>query len=261
MSVQSPSPSANDIAGAIDWWRLAGVDIDALDEPSGWLDSEIELPVADATVEPAAQPKPIEKLPPAPTPGAAIEGLARVPGDASTWPKDLAKFQRWWTEDEKFAPAGAYPRIAPRGTAQAELMIVTGQPEESDTSALLSGPQGRLLDGFLRAAGMASDAVYVASALPRHTLRPDWTEVGATGYGGLLAHHITLVAPRRLLVFGRDVSALIPHEPAQDSASLPVFNQEKLSIPLMSTRNLSNLAQRAGYKARFWQQWLKFTDS
>jgi uracil-DNA glycosylase len=261
MSAQTPPPSANDIAGAIDWWRLAGVDIDALDEPSGWLDSEIAPPVAATAAEPTPQPKPVEKVPPPPPPGAAIEGLAPVPGDAKAWPKDLTEFQRWWTQDENFAPAGAFPRIAPRGTAQAELMIVTGQPEQSDTSELLSGPQGQLLDGFMRAAGLASDAVYVASALPRHTLRPDWSEVGATGYGALLAHHITLVAPRRLLVFGRDVLALIPHELAQEPASLPVFNQEKLSIPLMSTRNLSNLVQRAGFKARFWQQWLDFTDS
>lgn len=260
MGTQTPLISQAEIAGAIDWWRLAGVEVDALDEASGWLDDETKPAPADATTAPTPPPPPKPEAPPPRPIGADIEGLAKVPGEAPEWPGELAAFQCWWTEDENFAPTGAFPRIAPRGAANAPLMVVVGHPEEADAERLLSGPQGVLLSGFLRAAGIAEDQVYLASALPRHTLRPDWSEVAAAGYGKLLAHHIGLVGPERLIAFGRDILALIPHESAQEPASLRVFNHDGRSIPLLPARDLANLARRGGFRSQFWRQWLDFTD-
>lgn len=264
MTAQTPLISAAEIAGALDWWRLAGVEVDALDEASGWLDAETDAPasaaLAAATAKPSPPPQAVQPAPPPRSPGAELQGLAKVHGDAASWPGDLAAFRQWWLEEEKFSPAGAFPRVPPRGAAGARLMLVVGQPEESDSDTLMSGPLGKLLSGFLRAAGIAEDQVYLASALPRHTLRPDWAEVGAAGYGELLAHHIGLVAPERVIVFGADILALFPHEPAQDSAILRRFNHEGRDISLLSARDLANLARRAGFRARFWQQWLEFSD-
>lgn len=264
MTAQSPLVSAAEIAGALDWWRLAGVEVDALDEASGWLDIETDAPAdqgpAAATAKPLPAPQQVQAPPPPRMPGIELEGLAKVPGDPATWPADPAAFRQWWLEEEKFSPAGAFPRVAPRGAAGARLMLVVGQPEESDGETLLSGPLGKVLSGFLRAAGIAEDQIYLASALPRHTLRPDWAEVGTAGYGELLAHHIGLVAPERVIVFGADILALFPHEPAQDSAILRRFNHEGRDISLLPARDLANLARRAGFRARFWQQWLEFSD-
>ncbi|WP_284125655.1 uracil-DNA glycosylase family protein [Parerythrobacter aestuarii] len=260
MTAQSPLISADEIAGAIEWWRLAGIGTDALDEPSGWLDVETAPATADATTAPAPAPPPKPAPPPPRSIGAEIEGLAKVPGKPGDWPDELATFQRWWFEDENFAPTGAFPRIAPRGAVNAPLMVVVGEPEETDSDRLLGGPQGQVLTGFLRAAGLAVDSIYFASVLPRHTLRPDWGEVAGAGYGQLLAHHIGLVAPQRLIVFGRDILALIPHESAQDPASLRVFNHDGRSIPLLPTRDLANLARRGGFRSQFWRQWLDFSD-
>ena len=260
MTAQTPFISRDEIAGALDWWKLAGVEVDTLDEASAWLDIETKPAEPDVTAQPAPTAVPTPKAPPPRAIGADIEGLAKVPGEAAEWPTDLAAFRQWWLEEEKFAPAGAFPRIAPRGEARAKLMIVVGQPEEQDRETLLSGPQGGVLNGFLRAAGLDDTSIYVASALPRHTLRPDWAEVGSAGYGQLLLHHIGLVAPERLIVFGRDILALIPHESAQDSAILQKVNHEGRSIPLLPARDLANLARRGGFRAKFWQQWLEFTD-
>lgn len=264
MTAQSPLVSAAEIAGALDWWRLAGVEVDALDEASGWLDIDTGAPASDtqsaATAKPPPPPQPVQPAPSSRLAGIELEGIAKVPGDPATWPADLAAFRQWWLEEEKFSPAGAFPRIPPRGAVGAKLMLVIGQPEESDTETLLSGPLGRVLSGFLRAAGIAEDQVCFASALPRHTLHPDWAEVGTAGYGDLLAHHVGLVRPEKLIVFGRDVLALFPHTSAQETAILQTFNHDGRSIPLLPARDLANLARRGGFRAQFWQQWLDFTD-
>lgn len=264
MTAQSPLVSPAEIEAAIDWWRLTGVEVDTLDEACGWLDIEVSDAADDApaaaTAKPSSPPQQVQAAPPPRMPGVELEGLAKVPGDPPTWPADLAAFRQWWLEEEKFSPAGAFPRVAPRGAAGAKLMLVVGQPEESDSETLLSGPLGKVLSGFLRATGITEDQIYLASALPRHTLRPDWAEVGAAGYGQLLAHHIALVAPQQAIVFGADILALFPHEPAQGSAILRRFNHEGRDISLLPARDLANLARRAGFRARFWQQWLDFTD-
>lgn len=264
MTAQAPLVSAAEIEAALDWWRLAGVEVDALDEASGWLDRETAPPAIAVPAAATAKPSPPQSLAPAPlpqrVPGSDLAGLARVPGDASTWPDDLAAFREWWLEEKKFSPAGAFPRVPPRGPGGAKLMLVVGQPEETDGETLLSGPLGQVLAGFLRAAGIGGDEVYCASALPRHTLRPDWAEVASAGYGALLAHHIALVAPERLIVFGRDIPALFPHEPAQESAFLRRFNHDGRDISMLPARDLANLARRPGFRAAFWQQWLDFTD-
>ncbi|GAA4039222.1 uracil-DNA glycosylase family protein [Parerythrobacter jejuensis] len=252
--------SKSDIAAAYDWWKLAGVDLELRDEATGWLDQETKHAAADATEsEPKAvvrKRKPVEPRRAA----VASAGIAPVGSEKAEWPGDLAAFRQWWVEDEKFASSGAFPRIAPRGPAQAELLVLVPQPEEGDSDTLLSGKQGALISGFLRAADLDEESVYFASVLPRHTLQPDWEEVGRVGYGALCAHHIALAAPKRIISFGRLVAPLLPHESAQASANLPSFNHEGLSIPLLPARDVANLLRRPGFRARFWQEWLEFTD-
>lgn len=264
MIAQSPLVSAAEIAGALDWWRLAGVEVDTLDEVSGWLDAGTGPTDADttaaATAKPALPSQPVSAPPPHRVPGNELDGLAKVPGDTADWPADLAGFREWWLGEQKFSPAGAFPRVAPHGAAGAKLMLLVGQPEEGDDDKLLSGPLGKLLSSFLRAAGIDESETYIASALPRHTLHPDWGEVASAGYGALMAHHVGLVAPERLIVFGRDVLALFPHTSAQETAILRTFNHDGRSIPLLPARDLANLARRGGFRAQFWQQWLDFTD-
>lgn len=261
MVMQAPLITEGDIAAAYDWWKLAGVDVDALDEPSGWLDVETRQARTDAT-EPVAPPPAKKPAPAAPrSPQVLSAGISSVGTERPDWPAELSAFQKWWVEDENFARAGAFPRIAPRGPAAARLMILLPQPEEQDTETLFSGPLGALVSGFLRAAGLAQKDVYFASVLPRHTLQPDWDEVRSAGYGELCAHHIALAAPERIICFGRLVMPLLPHESAQEPAILRKFNHDGRSIPLLPARDVANLLRRPGFRARFWQQWLEFTDS
>ena len=82
-------------------------------------------------------------------------------------------------------------------------MVLVEEPEAEDSEALLSGPEGRLLDAMLAAFGLKREDAYLASVLPRHKPAPDWNVLMQQGIGQVIAHHIGLAAPERLLVTRR----------------------------------------------------------
>ena len=144
-------------------------------------------------------------------------------------------------------------------------MLLVEHPEQQDSDRLLSGPQGKLLSAMLKAMGIADEAVYFASALPRHTQMPDWAALQRGGLGAVLVHHIDLVAPKRLITFGRSVAALISspigHDPAKTAETSPQFNHEGTSVPLLAASGLDMLLGKPQGKARFWGRWLEWTET
>ena len=54
-------------------------------------------------------------------------------------------------------------------------------------------------------------ATYLASVLPCHDPLPDWPALTQAGFGAIALHHVSLVAPERVLVFGSHVSSLLAH--------------------------------------------------
>jgi hypothetical protein len=235
------------IAAAMSWWREAGVDCDFSDEPRNWIVAPEEAPADAADNAPAAfKPPP----PPAPPPAEVIGG------DRALWPQDAAQFAAWWLSEPTLDGGQLGGRVPPRGNAGAEVMILVAEPEVEDTGRLLSGPQGRLLDAMLAAMGLSEDRIYVASALPRHMPLPDWAALQAGGLGEILAHHVSLVAPKRLIVFSNHVSALLGNDPANNRDLLRSFNHEGSSVPLLAGRELAMLLGKPRIKAGFWQRWL-----
>lgn len=228
------------LEGALDWWREAGVDCDFADAPSEWLATEIV-----EQTPPAATPKP--DAPPASSPlDRALEGEPKPPiGGRATWPHDLEGFRQFWMTEPSLDEGGSADRVPPRGPQGAPLMVLVGYPDEGDRETLLSGAQGEVLNNFLRAAGMAADAVYVASVLPRRTALPDWEAVATRGFGGLTQHHVKLAAPQRVLVFGRALQSLLG-----DADGVP---------PRLAGPSLESLARSAGRRKRFWINWLDWT--
>ncbi len=253
MDQRSSLPAADDFAAALDWWRDAGVDHDFADDATEWLaEPEPEIATAPAAPKPAPD-RPEPKAEPQ-------EEIRPFGGESSGWPTDLAAFRSWWLEEPSLDAGGTGPRVAPRGDAKPALMILAAEPEQVDNDTLLSGPQGRLVDSFLRAAGIAPEKVYIASALPRPVPVPDWENLRAAGIGKLLEHHAHLADPQRILVFGRNILPLIGHAPAQDSAVLREFNHEGRCVPVMGSRGLADLLRSAAGRERLWQRWLDWTD-
>lgn len=256
MSDPATLPSREDFAAAADWWREAGLDQQFADDATDWL---APPPLSEAEAAPAPPAAAAEKAAPKNEPAAA-ENSAPFGGDEAQWPQDLGQFASWWLNDATLEIGGTGPRVAPRGPARPALMVVIAHPEEQDRDTLLSGPQGQLLGGFLRAAGISPDAVYCAALLPRFTAAPDWPRIEAVGAGAVLAHHIGLVAPERIVFFGRNIPPLLGHGMAQEGKSLPGFNHKGRSFPYVEAQGLARMLRSAAVRRDFWQSWLDGTD-
>jgi hypothetical protein len=241
------SPLVSDIAAALDWWRAAGVDAAYSDDPRTWLKAPAQTDV------PEIRPAPAPDTPPAPP--RRILG-----GDRATWPQDIPAFRQWWLTEPSLDEGGLAPRVAPRGDARAKLMVLVEMPDEGDRDSLLSGRAGAMLDSFLDAAGVPSSIVYRAAVLPRHTPMADWSMLSAEGIGALLAHHVSLARPERLLAFGRNIPPLCGHDPAQGAQNLRSFNHEGGRVPSLYEVGLDRLLEKPGLRSRFWQRWLDWTD-
>ena len=254
MTGTPPLDLATGITAALDWWRLAGVEWDFLDEPQDFRPKEAPQDAA---------PPPAFPMAPTVEPEQPVE--IRIGGEAATWPQDLAAFQTWWMNEASLDAGPTEARVPPRGTACAALMVIVPQPETGDAEAghLLSGPQGRLLAAMLPALGLGAEDVYLASALPRAMPAADWGALRASGLGAILAHHIALAAPRRVLAFGGNILPLLGHDMPQSPANYLNINQEGASasakaIPALAAHDLALLLDRAKSKAGFWQNWLRW---
>ncbi|HSG34158.1 MAG TPA: hypothetical protein VLA37_06450 [Sphingomonadaceae bacterium] len=247
----NPAPSlADELASLQDWWREAGVDYGFADEAVAWLQEpkpKIEEKPALA-LDLAARKRP-EAAPAQP-----------IGGEAGSWPANLAEFREWWLGDASLDPGGTAARVPPRGKAGATLMVFTAFPEVEDREHLLSGPQGRLLASFLKAAGLDEAEAYFASVLPRHTPHPDWQELQARGLGQIALHHASLVRPKRILLFGNDILALFCNNPAQSAPFLLDLNHQGGSVAALPARSLEHMLNIPSARSRFWRDWLDWTN-
>ena len=235
----------------IGWWREAGGDYAYSDDASGFLAEP--APDAAEEGEPAPVPVPPKRKPEPEKPAAPTLG---APED---WPTTLHAFREWWIRAPELDAGATGGRIAPIGAARPELMVLVGQPEREDRDTLLSGPDGKLLSAFLRAAGLDEEKVYRAAILPRHDPAPDWQARHAAGFAALAWRHIALVRPERLLVLGQNVRSILQHDPAQRDVGLRGLNQDGLEVPILAGMGLAAMRKAPRTKAKLWRDWLEWT--
>lgn len=245
MAERANQDLAAQVSAAFAWWRDAGVDCLFHDEPADWI---IPQPAADVAGRPSPVAVDTAKQTDAAPPKPAIDPAA-IPGD-------LDAFTAWWLSEPMLDNGRVAGRVPPRGSAGAELMVIVAEPEREDRDILLSGPEGRLLDAILAAFDIGPDQVYVASALPRHTPMVDWAELAQTGIGQVLARHVKLVQPRRLIAFGNNALPLMSNDSTNTVQISGHFNHENLSIPYFVATELGMLLARPRAKGRLWRQWL-----
>ncbi|PEQ10263.1 hypothetical protein B2G71_23310 [Novosphingobium sp. PC22D] len=253
MTVGTKPDLARQFAAALDWWREAGVDCDFADAPAPWL----AAPADDAGTEGAGdmrgggQSETPRVRAPADRPAAAML-------EPEALPKDFAAFRDWWLSEPALDEGRTGRRVPPRGEAKARLMVLVPEPEREDRETLLSGPEGTLLAAIAEAMGLAANAIYVASVLPRHTPGIDWRGADLAPLAQVAAHHIALAAPQRLLVLGFNILPLLGHELPQRAAVLRSFNQEGMTIPMLAARGLGGMSDRPAWKAALWKAWLEW---
>jgi DNA polymerase len=238
---------AEQVAAAQEWWREAGVDSDFADAPRNWLEQP---------EKPAPEPEP------EPTRAAGEQARPVIPplgGDPATWPQTFAEFAPWWLASDALETAGTAPRIAPRGSVEAELMVLVPMPEASDSDRLLSGPHGRLIANMLRAMGVAEESALLAAALPRHAHHPDWRALAEREFGKVLLHLVNLAAPKRLLVLGRAMLPLFGHGSAQPGQKPLPIELQGGAVPALVSFGPENLLETPRFRKSLWQGWLDWT--
>lgn len=254
----SPPSLTHDLAAFMDWWRDAGVDLDFADDATAWLHDD--APVDDADPAKGRENRNPDR---STTTAAQIDAAparevprANLIGDNP--PETLKAFHTFWLEAPGLDGIGPHGRIAPRGPAGADLMVLVVHPEESDKDALLGGQQGQLLSRMLAAMGIGEEMAYIASALPRHTPMADCEAIAQTGMNEVLALHIKLAAPKRVIALGRNILPLLGHDRAQDVTSLREINHDGASTPLLVSEGLESMMSMPRLKARFWRRWIEW---
>ena len=101
--------------------------------------------------------------------------------------------------------------------------------------------------------------MYFASALPRHTPMADTASLAASGMDAVLAHHITLADPKRLMAFGAGLTPLLGKDPSSRDSSLREINYTSPSPDTLLSEGLDSLMDMPRLKARFWRRWIEWS--
>lgn len=157
-------------ASALNWWQEAGVDMIVGEEPRDWLNPKTKTAAAPVPAAPAL-------------------------------PDTLEAFHAWLaaTDELPFAAPSAR-RDLPAGDPASGLMVLVDMP--SPEGGLLAGEAGALFDRMLLAIGRSRETIYLASLSPIRTPAGTIEDGAAARLGEIARHHIGLVAPRTLLLFG-----------------------------------------------------------
>lgn len=162
-------------ASALAWWQEAGVDTLVAEAPRDWL-----------------KPRPIA----APT----VSDPAAMAAPAETMPDTIHGFRAWLaTATLPFPTIGA--RLAPVGDPSAGLMVLVDMPTQS--GSWFEGEADPLFDRMLAAMdGLSRDKLYLAALAPARPFNGRIDSAQARRLGEIARHHIGLVQPRALLLFG-----------------------------------------------------------
>lgn len=233
----------------VDWWQLAGVDWDYSETPNDWL--------ADDSPPPAIPPRARAEIAPRAVAPSAAAIAAEAPPPALSLPTDLAAFQQAWRQGALAPDGGHGPYIAPLGSVEPQVMVITGAPENDDDLTVLSGLTGRLIGNIASAAGFAPDALYRASFFPRIVLDGRAAAPHVPHWRAIALHHIALVQPQSLVVAGEETArALLGHDPSQKPPVLHFLNHGGVKFKTVVMRKPSLMLSRiAQEKAMAWQSW------
>ena len=217
------------IASAIGWWAEAGLDTITDEQPRDWL------------AAPARAARPAE----APLPA--------VPAPAPALPDSIEALHALLATGD-YAPRPAPPsrRIAPSGAPGAALMIVADMPDADDADRLFTGETGRLFDAMIAAMGLDRERIYLAPFSPARSagrIAPDQGEALAA----LVRRHVTLAAPKALMIFGDEPARWLFGEQAlQARGGLRELNHDRGTVPAIATFHPRHLRRMPALKASAW---------
>lgn len=235
----------------LDWWSLAGVDCDFVDEPA-------DLLAAPKTTTRPQETRQVYQAQPTPQPVAIAE---ETPSPWHTHPDSLPETLdalRVWLATSPDVPGAGPPanRVAPSGQAKAALFVLTAAPDLGDLAVghLLGGAPGALFDRMLAAIDLERKDVVVASmaVTPLGGARLDPNDIAALAE--IARHHIALVAPRIVLVLGDKASrAILSTDVMSARGKLLEIKVKGALIPSVVTFHPRILDRNEGFKRAAWE--------
>ncbi|MES2987258.1 MAG: uracil-DNA glycosylase family protein [Pseudomonadota bacterium] len=218
------------LASALEWWRDAGVDTLTNDEPRDWL-ARPATAAQSAAAEVSAT--------------AAPEILPTILEDFVAWRMGPAAPEKDWHA----------PLIAPSGAANAKLVIFSDMPCAEDREGLMSDATGRLFDRMLAAIGLTRDSVYLGSLAVARPLTGRVPPEQEARLVQLARHHLSLLKPERLLLFGQAAEKLIDG-PADGSGDVNLFG---CTTRVVASFHPRFLLERPAAKSEAWKHLLLLT--
>ncbi len=222
------------VASALDWWQEAGVDTLVDEAPRDWLAQPMPDPAAFA---PAAPPTPATVA-------------------AAAMPDLLADFIAWRGGDQVPEVEWRGVSIAASGPADAAVMVLVDCPDKDDGAAgmLMSGETGALFDRMLAAIGLSRESIYLIALTSARPLGDRLPPETLPRLGQLARHHLSLVAPRRVLLLGQAVSRAIGGtDGGGGQGNLQPVNLNGSKISVVSSLHPRFLLKQPAMKAEAWK--------
>lgn len=220
--------TSNFAASALDWWREAGVDTLVAEEPRNWL--------APRAAAPAAAPEPVRGSP--------------------ALPADLEALQAWLLDRTNLPlGTGGAPRVGPAGDSASGLMVMIDMPAPEDLIAgrLLSGSPGVLFDKMLAAMGRSRESIWLASLSPARSPTGRFEPGQLKRLAEIARHHVALVRPRALLLFGDAASrALLGQSVIQARGRWHDLDLPGGAVRTIATIRPAELEQQPALKKTAW---------
>ena len=212
-------------ASALEWWRDAGVDVLVDDAPRNWL------------------APPLPKVAPAVAEAASVE-----------MPATLAAFFDWRLGDDMPEAKWSGASIAASGPDSADLMILADCPDRDDAGVLLSGgAAGTLFVRMLAAIGLARDDVHIAATCWRRPTAGRLPSEAEARLGEIARHHVALVSPKRLLLFGEGATrAVLGIHLAEARGRLHFVNHSRGKVRVVASHHPRFLIGKPACKAESW---------
>lgn len=218
--------SGAELAGLLEWWVDAGVDVAVQDEPRDWL-------------------KPSAK-------GLAMPGAAPVANVAEPSHETLAELRNWLASSAQLPLASTTAaRILPHGPENAAVMLLSDTPalEDFASGRPIGGEAWSLAEKMLAAIGITADRAYSASLSCFHAPGARMSEDDRAACAEIARKHIALAAPKRLVLLGDGPCRALLGEPLLSSRGR-IHKIE--GVRTVATFHPRWLLQRPSDKAKAW---------
>lgn len=135
-------------------------------------------------------------------------------------------------------------------------MVLADCPDRDDepAGALLSGAAGRLFDRMLAAIGLSRAEVHLAAVCAKRPVGGRMPRELVERLHECARHHVALVAPKRLLLFGDAASrAVLGTEAVRARGSLRRFEHKGATVEVVATHHPRLLLEQPARKADAWR--------